>query len=329
MLTIDSVLKCNIADYSNLIELHNQNMQLIEEQECPKWLFRGVRNCKWGIKTSFETHYPEESLKNIAEIRGVPSEEIKKSFLKIIDTQANHGKTATKQHYGVPTESLDWTEDLYVAIYFALTSFLTYFFEEHRNWYSSLKYCQSGCNSLAKTEEHKVWQKLHDEWKDNGEIPAILVLERTDDLADCLTSHRDNSLKRMKAQKGWLMDLSSLERRDKISDKICKTSLGVSSDMLALLFHELWKHKATSVKLFQEDGMEKSIMLRIAFETLNSKLFFEGSTAFTIERKMEKAGNHAHTSASQAENIFIPSKTHGTIENLIKNYGESEILRGQ
>ncbi|WP_375156120.1 FRG domain-containing protein [Lacticaseibacillus paracasei] len=330
MLTIDNVLKCNIDDYSSLIELHKENVRLIEQKQCPKWLFRGVRNCNWGIKTSFDTHYPEKSLKNIAKMQKGTSDDVKKAFLKILDTQADHAKEETKQHYGVPTESLDWTEDLYVAIYFALTSFLTYSFEEHKNWYSALKYRRSGCYPRAGDEEENLWDSLHDEWEENGDIPAILVIKINNDLSDYLTSYRDDHLERMEAQKGWLMDLSSPETQETVGKKKHAIKLSVSQDMLALLFHELWEHEVTSLNLFQEEGMEKSVELRIAFETLFSISFFDKDKVFKKSNASTKLFSYARRNILVGRQDFsCPANIPGTIENLIKNYGESEILRGQ
>jgi hypothetical protein len=107
----------NLADWEDILKE-------FERLAGGGYLFRGMDDSRWELKTSLERHTPAEMKASDAEIRLL--HEFKRrahTYLQPqhIPAEDNAGEwLALMQHFGAPTRLLDVTESPYVAVYFAI-----------------------------------------------------------------------------------------------------------------------------------------------------------------------------------------------------------------
>jgi hypothetical protein len=111
------IKKCN-----SLEELHENYIKCCPEEKF--WMFRGQKDARWNLKTTFER------LTDIAKPKDIINLEIGllRKFereLPLYSRRVPKDKDLIElfslmQHYGTPTRLLDWTYSLYIATYFAL-----------------------------------------------------------------------------------------------------------------------------------------------------------------------------------------------------------------
>lgn len=92
------------------------------------YVFRGQANSRWNLKTSIERK--SDDFRKTYTVSGFNTEEkwmlheFKRKFhlysKNIIDTNDKFEWLAIMQHYGAPTRLLDFTQSIYIAIYFAI-----------------------------------------------------------------------------------------------------------------------------------------------------------------------------------------------------------------
>src|SRR5271166_2905203 len=97
-----------------------------------QWCFRGQRDASWNLDTSLDRAvFREYSSENISGYYHLNRQKVIDELLFRFQQQAHQyvpklpsrddlgSWLALMQHYGVPTEFLDWTKSPYVALYFA------------------------------------------------------------------------------------------------------------------------------------------------------------------------------------------------------------------
>jgi hypothetical protein len=118
----NGVLTINLAswdEFHNVIHIFNDKAKGVNTD----YFWRGQRcYCEeWKLKSSFDRKYPninnrKEKLKEIYH-------HFKKKIEELPDTKSDnlteHEIWSIGQHYGLPTPLLDWSEDPYIAAYFA------------------------------------------------------------------------------------------------------------------------------------------------------------------------------------------------------------------
>ena len=144
-----------------------------ENHDCDKiWVFRGMRNCGWSLKTTLEREIQK------AGIAVDKTPDYEKSLLRKFKRHFHHFDSyhpaesetvewfAMMQHYGAPTRLLDWTYSFFVALYFAIED------SEINNkvsvWVIDAKWCANAAmNSINKIGRSipKAQGKYHYSWE--------------------------------------------------------------------------------------------------------------------------------------------------------------------
>lgn len=104
--------------FSELLEII-ENFQSTSDAS---W-YRGVRNGEYCLQPSIMRHGTSKSFKEIHELELQISSRFVQRSMPFVSRgfMDEWDKLFFMQHYGVPTRLLDWTENPFVAIYFAIT----------------------------------------------------------------------------------------------------------------------------------------------------------------------------------------------------------------
>lgn len=93
------------------------------------WGFRGQRESDWTLQTSLDReirvfhnsgHYPLDRQTEENELLFRFQQQVHNYVRHLPSADDRAGWLALMQHYGVPTQLLDWTQSPYVALYFAV-----------------------------------------------------------------------------------------------------------------------------------------------------------------------------------------------------------------
>ena len=113
----------HISNWTEIIDWYETNTKPSE-----KWLFRGLRDSKYGFESSLERAYDGLGL----DPAKYPLKDIEAGLIRRFKRQSHHYLNlvpetdnilewlSLMQHYGAPTRLLDWTHSLFVALFFAV-----------------------------------------------------------------------------------------------------------------------------------------------------------------------------------------------------------------
>jgi FRG domain len=106
------------SNFSELLEV----IEAFQAASDASW-YRGCRNAGHCLQPSIMRHHPTKPFKEIHQLESQISSRFVQRSLPFVSRSFmdEWDKLFFMQHYGVPTRLLDWTENPFVAIYFAMS----------------------------------------------------------------------------------------------------------------------------------------------------------------------------------------------------------------
>ncbi len=149
-INIDEKLRDRKSQNYSIVTLESwSQLKGIFGQELTQWVFRGQQDCKWPIQPFL--------FRKCGHWECVSAEEILDTFwlearnfdeIKRINPQTKFDQLCIMQQYGVPTRLLDWTEDPYIAAFFAFYELIFSLEGYCAIWAINRKWCKDSALKL-------------------------------------------------------------------------------------------------------------------------------------------------------------------------------------
>jgi hypothetical protein len=106
-----------LRDYTELLEA------IKPAADAPVW-FRGVGNASYELFPSLYRHPSKKNVAELIELEGNLLTRFRHRNIPYQDRPPGNDRELLflMQHYGVPTRLLDWSENPFIALYFAITA---------------------------------------------------------------------------------------------------------------------------------------------------------------------------------------------------------------